>query len=1585
MPVWEVSEPYINLWLYDEPIFYQPGLGPRISFKATYKQRESRTIYTNVFSLGAMWDSSWISYVTFDPNNPSFQTMFLAGGGERSYATATHEFFSNTLLDTTLNGTNLAACTVTYPDGAKDYYGYVIPLDMKQAAFLTAKVDANGHTNSFVYQQVSGRTLLKYVIDVDGRTNTLTYTNASFPAQITGVQDPFNRLAVLKYDDKGVLTNITDPAGISSSFKYDSKTWLTNLTTPYGLTTFEHFMDTYNPTNEFTDTNSFTLIRACRVVDAMGGTNVYMLRQDSSQITTNGTTYVNCLDSTWTNTVPAFWGTGPDVAFMNFRNSFHWGPRQASTLPSNVFRFGPSDIQKARWTHWLHDGQTDPKFISQIPQVETDISPDGINYGQTTWYSYDGQPNAFTTGTQSQPGLIERKLDDGTTWYARYLRDDWGRVTTAIETYSTNFGAAPLTRTNQYIYSATGDLLQEIGPRGETLAGYFYDGNHNLLRMTNAVGYVAYFTYDSVGRLTTSKSFSGLTTMNIYFASGDYTNWVQTQIDLEINRTNTFTYTNDLVATRTDERGVTTTYTYDNLRRVLTEIDARGTNSYTYTNLDLTRVVDRLGLTNSFGYDALRRMTAQTNALGYFTLYNYCSCGSLDSVRDAAGNLTSFSYDNAGRRTQAIYPDNFVVNYQYNLLGQLTNVNTSGGYSVTNWFNNQGLVYASSNAMGQVQFIAFDNEDRVVTNIDANGVSLALTYDNLGRVLTRTYPDNGIERFGYSTNGLTAYTNQLGMTNFFTYDAAGRKTWETNANGEKTQFQYDPSGNLTNLIDGKSQNTSWNYDQYSRVTNKVDAALNVLFIYGYDADNRVTNRWTPSKGTTTYRYDGAGNLTNVLYQVNAPITLGYDPLNRLTSMVDGVGTTLYGYDAVGQVLSEDGPWPSDTVSYTYANRLRTGLTLQMPSASAWAEGFGYDNARRLTSLTSPAGVFGYAYDLTRSLQVAKLTLPNGAYITNTFDNAARLLSTTLKNSGNGVLNSHSYSYNLASQRTALTNTAGDYRNYTYDPIGQLTGTTAWESGGTTSRFNESLTCTYDAAGNVATRRLNTLTETFSVNPLNEISNVTRSGLFTVTGSTTAPATNVTVNGSTATLYSDGTFAKSALSLASGNNTFTAIGKDSSGRADTNVVSAYLPTSAAYVYDLNGNLLSDGTRSFAFDDENQLISVVVSNGVTTSTRSDFAYDGKMRCRVRFESTWGGTTWVTNQIVRYVYDGNLVVQERDGNNTPLVSYTRGKDLSGSFQGAGGIGGLLGRTDHLALSAQQPAAQAYYHADGSGNVTALINTNQYLVAKYLYDPFGSVLSRSGPLADANVYRFSSKEFHTASGLFYYLYRLYDPNLQRWITRDPIGELADNNLYRAGYSSLNNYFDADGRAPQLASVTLDGGNGTVSGNYVDHQFGEGYGIGAHGPIDTGPVGAGLGILARVQQPIDNAETWLKDSGNPFVRGLGGLLAGIQWALPEGELSRLGKVSKCDKLLNQFNSADSLIQNAGALTRLKGGKLMGTVTGDGEAIFKAVSQGGQTLPSGFVKMADGTIIGKHIATSTGEFTIDINKAGRSFKIRVNP
>jgi RHS repeat-associated protein len=141
------------------------------------------------------------------------------------------------------------------------------------------------------------------------------------------------------------------------------------------------------------------------------------------------------------------------------------------------------------------------------------------------------------------------------------------------------------------------------------------------------------------------------------------------------------------------------------------------------------------------------------------------------------------------------------------------------------------------------------------------------------------------------------------------------------------------------------------------------------------------------------------------------------------------------------------------------------------------------------------------------------------------------------------------------------------------------------------------------------------------------------------------------------------------------------------------------------------------------------------------------------------------------VHYIYDGNVVIQERDGNNLPKVTYTRGNDLTGTLQGAGGIGGLLARSDNSQLILGSSSAHAYYHADGNGNVTALINNLQLIVAKYLYDPFGNTLSLSGPLASANTYRFSSKEWNDNAGLYYYLYRFYDPNLQRWPNRDPIG----------------------------------------------------------------------------------------------------------------------------------------------------------------------------------------------------------------------
>ena len=189
-------------------------------------------------------------------------------------------------------------------------------------------------------------------------------------------------------------------------------------------------------------------------------------------------------------------------------------------------------------------------------------------------------------------------------------------------------------------------------------------------------------------------------------------------------------------------------------------------------------------------------------------------------------------------------------------MDRLTNVLDSTGASLTNWYNNQGLILAVSNKVGQLHSARFDILDRTTNSVDANGVTITNTYDNIDRLLTRGYPDGGVEKFVYSLNiaGVSSYTNQLGSNVVnYAYDALGRKTNEVNPGIATNSFAYDAGGSLTNLSDGKGQFTRWNYDQFGRTTNKVDATSTEIFRYQYDADNRLTNRWSAAKGTTTYK------------------------------------------------------------------------------------------------------------------------------------------------------------------------------------------------------------------------------------------------------------------------------------------------------------------------------------------------------------------------------------------------------------------------------------------------------------------------------------------------------------------------------------------------------------------------------------------------------------------------------------------------------------------------------------------------------------------------------------------------------------
>jgi len=816
--------------------------------------------------------------------------------------------------------------------------------------------------------------------------------------------------------------------------------------------------------------------------------------------------------------------------------------------------------------------------------------------------------------------------------------------------------------------------------------------------------------------------------------------------------------------------------------------------SNVYTRLDLTATRDRLGNWTYFAYNPIRQRTAVTNALGNTTLFNYCACGSLDSIVNALSNTNSFHYDLAGRHITTMFPDGSWTSNRYDRAGRVIGRSESSGLNITNWFYNQGLLAASSNIFGQITRLRYDIDDRTTNYVDANGVDINLAYDDLDRVISRSYPDNGVERFGYSVLGLIAHTNELTKVTRFFYDAAHRKTRETNANNEVTQFTYLPAGDLLTLTDGKSQVTTWNYDLFGRATNKLDAVNAVVLRYKYDANGRLTNRWSAAKGDTFYSYDAVDNLTSIDYPASPDITLAYDAFNRVTNMVDAVGMTAYTYTSFGALQQEDGPWPDDTVMYSYAaNGLRSGATVLQPNASSWMQSYGYDAGRRLSSITSPAGTFTYGYHTgfnsvaSSSALIKSVSLPGGAVITNAFDNVGRLTETRLRTSGGVLLNQHDYVVNAGHQRTRQTRTSSDFVDYTYDNIGQLKIAQGKESGGTTNRLHEQLGYAYDAAGNLAYRTNNTLLQTFKVNSLNQLTNVLRGTNLTLAGFTTSAATNVTVNGATVARYADLTFSKADLALEHASNPFTAIAQDNLGRTDTNAITFDIPPTITLLFDQNGNLRTNDTRIFEYDDENQLTRVTEPAG----WKSEFTYDARMRMRVSKDFEWVAGSWVQVNEMRRVYDGMLVIQERDQFNVPRLRYTRGRDLSGSMEGAGGIGGLLAMTENSASG----HLSSYFQSDGNGNVTCLVDTNQNVVARYLYDPFGNTLSSSGPKAALNKFRFSTKEWHEQSAMLYYGYRWYIPSLQRWLNRDPIGELGGRNLYGHVENNPANLYDSDGR----------------------------------------------------------------------------------------------------------------------------------------------------------------------------------------------
>jgi RHS repeat-associated protein len=190
--------------------------------------------------------------------------------------------------------------------------------------------------------------------------------------------------------------------------------------------------------------------------------------------------------------------------------------------------------------------------------------------------------------------------------------------------------------------------------------------------------------------------------------------------------------------------------------------------------------------------------------------------------------------------------------------------------------------------------------------------------------------------------------------------------------------------------------------------------------------------------------------------------------------------------------------------------------------------------------------------------------------------------------------------------------------------------------------------------------------------------------------------------------------------------------------------------------------SSGTMQYNWDFENRLSSVVLPGSAGTVS---FKYDPFGR---RIEKS--GPNATTN----YVYDGPNTLEEVDGSGNILARYVQG----------------FGIDQPLAVT--RGSSTNYYEADGLGSITSLSNSSAALANTYTYASYETLTSSSGTVT--NQYRFTSREFDTESGLYYYRARYYDSATGRFLNEDPDKDGAAGSLYAYVENSPISWYDQFG-----------------------------------------------------------------------------------------------------------------------------------------------------------------------------------------------
>lgn len=609
-------------------------------------------------------------------------------------------------------------------------------------------------------------------------------------------------------------------------------------------------------------------------------------------------------------------------------------------------------------------------------------------------------------------------------------------------------------RTVSFGYSTNGtnlDLTSVVDVENKTNR-MVYDTNHQMIATINALNQmVVSNVYDGFGRVTDQYTCGDTNQHWELFWSGfsnvqkDPTGGITEYeyddkhrlirlIDPLNRQSQTFYDGQDHAIMKVSPLGEIQSYAYDANHNLLQQIDPLGnTNRFVYDGQNqLIQSIDPLNHTNFFGWNTQHSLEAMTNAIGDWVHTIYNSDGTISNKTDVAG-VTTFSYDAYGQVNAITYPTvptttegflnssmgdvlshtnarQFVTSFQYNARRQLTNTTAPTNIVLKTSYDavgNPAVVmdaksHGTTNFWSPTQkllgnaFPAVATGTRQSTNVYDSRDWLQSSSVEPGR-WTTFLQDSGQQ--------LLQIVDPLSRTNFFGYDANGRRIASTNAAFETNGFVFNGRGELVKSIDAGTHSVLHQFDAVGnqmRLTNRNGK----VWQFQYDAANRLTNTTSPLLRSTTNGWNNRGLLASTREPSGQTATFLYDAMKRLTNRSDAVSTLTYDYDANGNQLKvSEG---SRNLNWTY------------------------DAYDRISTYTDADGnLLKYYYDQNGNL--TNLVYPDNRSVSYFYDNLNQLTNVT-----DWAQRKTLMAYDLAGRLTNIIRFNGTVRDIQYDAAGQAT-------------------------------------------------------------------------------------------------------------------------------------------------------------------------------------------------------------------------------------------------------------------------------------------------------------------------------------------------------------------------------------------------------------------------------------------------------------------------------------------------------------------------------------------------------------------